>query len=475
MQSEKKEARIVFKVFCWAFACSLILPVLSKAQDKTVNFPKVGEKIRDYEFTDLVNYSDKTLKISDFKGQWLVIDFWSRWCTGCIASFPKIENMHREFSEKAKILMVGLYHNRDKNRSAEKLTKFIFSSRAKNYSLTFTNAFDDLSGEVFDIGAVPAIFIINPDGIIVSKTIKIDSSLLASLMEGKQLNGYPKSISANEPVQKSYNPALPLLTTGKMSNGGTDTSFLARSVFSNWNSEMPEYSIKGFEDVAVVNGIPRTGFAEMSGLSLSSMFRIAYMGKDGYGFQDTLYSTLSNKIIYEVGTKGDNVDKLKGGFATYAYSLTIPCDTFKPEITKKILLEDLHRYLGITSKIELRKLEAYNLVVTDKNKVLKLRTEGGEREYRSYTDRTGFKMVNYSINDFIKFSNIHSGLIVQYNFREEDVPAIIDKTGLNFNIDFNFMADYTDWQEVLNILRQNGLDLVIGEIKKHCVVVQNSN
>ena len=79
------------------------------AQDTAVYYPKIGEPIKDHTFQDLTNYPEKQLKISDYKGKWLVIDVWGRGCSGCIASFPKINTLDKQFKDRAKIMMVGIY------------------------------------------------------------------------------------------------------------------------------------------------------------------------------------------------------------------------------------------------------------------------------------------------------------------------------------------------------------------------------
>ena len=37
--------------------------------------------------------------LSDFRGQWVVVNFWATWCTPCIKEIPELQHLHDEHSE----------------------------------------------------------------------------------------------------------------------------------------------------------------------------------------------------------------------------------------------------------------------------------------------------------------------------------------------------------------------------------------
>src|SRR5690606_35227639 len=49
----------------------------------------------------------KSIRLSDFKGKLIILDFWSVGCPSCIAAFPKMEALQNEFPDDVKIFLVN--------------------------------------------------------------------------------------------------------------------------------------------------------------------------------------------------------------------------------------------------------------------------------------------------------------------------------------------------------------------------------
>lgn len=437
-----------------------------KAQEPVVDYPKIGEKIKDHTFTDVVNYPEKSLKISDYKGKWLVIDFWSRGCSGCIASFPKINKLNHQLKDKVKIMMVGLYDNRHEKNGT--YTKNIFHDRAKQYQLDFTNAFDSVALDKYDIWGLPAIFVINPEGIIVAKTVEIDSLFLENVIAGKP-QSYRHSYSAHEARPKAYNDQLPLLTNGQKSNGGIDTAFIGRSILSKWQTGMPEFYLSGFDTEN------RTGTIQAIGFDLPELYRIAFTGMPNWNVSDSLYRKLGTKIFVEVKDTAlfrVSDHKKRSSSDTYAYQRTFRNKSANIKELLNYLRNDLDQFLGYHSSIQTREVDVLNLVVINHIKVAQLRSKGGKKNISYYSDKPGIIMSNLPFTEFIEVSRITKSLRFITNPFDE-IPVIIDSTGIDFNIDMNFDGDPFDWPQVLNVLNKHGLDLIKGKVKMESIIISD--
>ncbi|MEE1014052.1 MAG: TlpA disulfide reductase family protein [Clostridia bacterium] len=50
----------------------------------------------------------KAVKLSDFKGMPVVVNFWASWCGPCKSELPAFENVYQEFGDQVQFLMVNL-------------------------------------------------------------------------------------------------------------------------------------------------------------------------------------------------------------------------------------------------------------------------------------------------------------------------------------------------------------------------------
>lgn len=86
---------------------------------------KVGDQVPDLLLAKIINNVQRSAKISDFRNQLLILDFWDTYCGSCIEALPKLSAMQQKFGKKIKILPVTY------QKEAE-VTKFFSNSRFLN-------------------------------------------------------------------------------------------------------------------------------------------------------------------------------------------------------------------------------------------------------------------------------------------------------------------------------------------------------
>lgn len=70
----------------------------------------INVSAEDFELRDV---DGKTIKLSDFKGQIVILDFWATWCGPCKASFPAMKRAQEKYgnSENIKFLFINTLEN----------------------------------------------------------------------------------------------------------------------------------------------------------------------------------------------------------------------------------------------------------------------------------------------------------------------------------------------------------------------------
>lgn len=100
------------------------------------------------------------IKMSDLKGQFVVLNFWATWCHGCVKEMPEFQKAHQSLKHKTKIIGINL------TESKEKLSKYI---RGKGYNFPILlDGYSNVSQE-YEVLHLPATFFITSDGVIQEK------------------------------------------------------------------------------------------------------------------------------------------------------------------------------------------------------------------------------------------------------------------------------------------------------------------
>ena len=119
---------------------------------------KEGERAPDFELIDL---EGNTLKLSDYKGTPVFLNFWASWCGPCKAEMPFMEKVYAENKDRSfEILAVNVTTS---EKSIGNVEKFV-----ADYELTFPIPLDE-KGSVshqYNIIGYPTSFFIDSEGVI---------------------------------------------------------------------------------------------------------------------------------------------------------------------------------------------------------------------------------------------------------------------------------------------------------------------
>lgn len=74
----------------------------------------------DLETFSLTDLNDKTIKLSDYRGKWIVVNYWATWCPPCREEIPDLIKFQKTYGQQAQVLGVAY-----EDSSTEKLNNFV--------------------------------------------------------------------------------------------------------------------------------------------------------------------------------------------------------------------------------------------------------------------------------------------------------------------------------------------------------------
>jgi len=140
---------------------------------------KIGEPAPDFEFEPI---DGKPQRLSDLKGQTVVLDFFATWCRPCMEELPELDRqVARAFAGKEVVVVaIGIGHSRDEVAK--------FQGRNNQSPMLFV---PDPNQAIFskytDVGSIPRTVMIKRDGTIGTQMVGYaphEMAVLASLVAG---------------------------------------------------------------------------------------------------------------------------------------------------------------------------------------------------------------------------------------------------------------------------------------------------
>jgi len=423
-------------------------------------YPEVGKPCPQFLLKNVAYYKKKEVKLADFKGKWLVLDFWNKYCSACIESFPKVNAMQKKFASNVQFMLVGI-------QDAEGQIKTMYERFQNRFNLALPCAFDSTLSNYWGIYNTPHIIILDDKGIVQAVTYAVDSSQIQAFLKGEHpiLSVVPfaaqrKGAASNIGEQRiPFNDHKPYMIAGNGAN--SDTGFLFRSMLSKWNQANQDgYAPLIINHHSLDPKIPKGTFQAL-GVNLRQLFLYAYFGRWLWYPNDTMfYGKYSKNVVLEV--KDSSIFQFSAnGENIFCYSLILPPEKGTSENLQKAMQRDLESYFGFKASIQIRKVRCWRLVASD-SAAKKLSTKGGKLRREEIIPHVSYKYINIPMKDFVQY-------LLQFTKNE----IIIDETGISNNIDIT--TDCMDFDSMKAFLPKYGLRLILGDKEMNVLVVRDAS
>lgn len=109
----------------------------------------------------------KPVSLHDFRGKYLLIDFWASWCIPCREENPDLISAFKKFKDKGfTIISISLDSDKDNWLKAIRKDNLLWTQVS---DLKF---WDNKIAKQYDIRSVPQNFLLDPNGKIIAKTLR---------------------------------------------------------------------------------------------------------------------------------------------------------------------------------------------------------------------------------------------------------------------------------------------------------------
>lgn len=116
---------------------------------------------------ELPNPDGEIVKLSDLRGKYVLIDFWAAWCKPCRVENPNVVRLYNQYKDQGfEVFGVSL------DRTKEDWVEAIAEDGLTWTQVSDLKYFNSVAAETYQIQAIPATYMIDPDGNIIAKDLR---------------------------------------------------------------------------------------------------------------------------------------------------------------------------------------------------------------------------------------------------------------------------------------------------------------
>lgn len=161
-KQKKMRNRFIFRsVVLLILVGALAFTLITNLSEEKIIYG-VGDEAPDFLLKQISNNNElEEVRLSDYRGRGVMLNFWATYCKPCEAEMPYMEQLYPEYSEKGvEIIAVNLQE-----------APLVVNRFVDKYDLTFPIPHDN-RGDIrtlYQIGKIPSTYFIDSNGVIIEK------------------------------------------------------------------------------------------------------------------------------------------------------------------------------------------------------------------------------------------------------------------------------------------------------------------
>jgi thiol-disulfide isomerase/thioredoxin len=124
----------------------------------------INKKAPEIELSDL---NGNKVKLSNFRGKTVILDFWATWCGPCIASFPAMKEVMNELKDNSvKFLFIDTMEAENLENKNDKIKKILDNRKVRSFQVLIDEVIDNnyQATTAYNVSSIPAKFVIDKSG-----------------------------------------------------------------------------------------------------------------------------------------------------------------------------------------------------------------------------------------------------------------------------------------------------------------------
>ncbi len=425
----------------------MLLSGMTRAQEATsLKKMNIGDQVPEFVLTSLINYPMPEMKLSDFKGKLLILDFWNTGCTSCIESWPKLLKLQKQFKDKIQMVLVNYLQDEKAIQPLLKKWERIFGQK-----MTLPIACNDKRMyEFFPHQGVPHVVWIDANGRVkhITDGLHLNEEKIQKILDGETTTIYEKTAGHMDEVKFHK----PLFLNG---NGGSGDQMVYSCVISKY--------VPGIGPTTQYYNKKDYALGVLTNASLIRMFRDLFgRGIDKYGAPLLLPYA---RIILKTADTAAIVSFVNGNFRyENLYSIqTLSRQKASEAKIKQRMISNLEQYFQVKTSWAKQKMKS--LVVSRSSSPITAYTEG-ERLLNANNSQLAFNKI--TVQEFL------DKLLSNTKYWYEFPYPVVDETNFEGYLGkVSFETDFSNYRLMGKELEKHGLKFSLEDREVDVLVIND--
>ncbi|MCU7904899.1 MAG: TlpA family protein disulfide reductase [Candidatus Thiodiazotropha sp. (ex Epidulcina cf. delphinae)] len=113
---------------------------------------------------ELQGLDGKKYRLSDYRGKWVLVNYWATWCPPCLEELPELEIFHNTHKDKDAVVLGVAMERIDPSR-----LKTFVDEQFLSYPILLTKP--AASTELGRVPGLPTSFLVDPEGELVARQV----------------------------------------------------------------------------------------------------------------------------------------------------------------------------------------------------------------------------------------------------------------------------------------------------------------